>query len=378
MADNHSTRYTGRQPPEATERLIGALYDLSRHRDAATLGQRIVTVVSRIVACDSAIFARIQPATRTFTFVAWPERSFDVIDHSEVIALHLRDHPLVAHFAARRDAHAWSLHDLVSESGFRRTPLYRRLYRPHGIEYQLAMLIPSADRDQRVLALNRRLEPFSEDEKRTLELTWPHFAQAVRVCRSAWRQSRIPEVDNLPNGRGVIVLNRAGKVELCTEQARIWLTRYCIQTYSGREIRALPEPIEAWVAGALTDRALQARGIGDPSSALILRRGDQYLGMRLVTDHGRGQHLVLMEEAAMNSPPDLLLGLGLTPREAEVLAWVAQGKTNRETAMILGASTRTVQKHLERVFAKLGVESRTAAILKAWQAGRFEDLATQR
>jgi DNA-binding CsgD family transcriptional regulator len=100
--------------------------------------------------------------------------------------------------------------------------------------------------------------------------------------------------------------------------------------------------------------------------------------MRLVTDHGRGQHLVLMEEAAMNTPPDLLLGLGLTPREAEVLAWVAQGKTNRETAMILGTSTRTVQKHLERVFAKLGVESRTGAILKAWQTGRFEDLAPQR
>jgi DNA-binding CsgD family transcriptional regulator len=375
---NSSMRDTGRGPPEAAERLFGALYDLSRHRDSATLGQRIVAVVPRIVACDSAVFARIQPATRTFTFVAWPERSFESIDHSEVIALHLQDHPLIAHFAARRDARAWSLHDFVPESRFRRTPLYRKLYRPLGVEYQLAMLIPSVDRDQRVLALNRRDVPFSEDEKCTLELTWPHLAQAVRACRGGWRRPKIPEIDSLAGGRGVIVLNRTGKVELCTEQARIWLTRYCIENYSGREIRALPEPIEAWVANALTNRALQARGIGDPSSALILRRGDQYLAMRLVTDHGRGQHLVLMEEAAMNTPPDLLLGLGLTPREAEVLAWVAQGKTNRETAMILGTSTRTVQKHLERVFAKLGVESRTGAILKAWQTGRFEDLAPQR
>jgi len=70
-----------------------------------------------------------------------------------------------------------------------------------------------------------------------------------------------------------------------------------------------------------------------------------------------------------------LLGLGLTPREAEVLAWVAQGKTNRETGMILEMSTRTVQKHLERVFDKLGVESRTGAILRAWQIGSFEDRA---
>jgi DNA-binding CsgD family transcriptional regulator len=84
-----------------------------------------------------------------------------------------------------------------------------------------------------------------------------------------------------------------------------------------------------------------------------------------------------MEELPMNAPPDLLLGLGLTPREAEVLAWVAQGKTNRETGVILGMSTRTVQKHLERVFTKLGVESRTGAILKAWQIGRFEDLGAR-
>ena len=77
----------------------------------------------------------------------------------------------------------------------------------------------------------------------------------------------------------------------------------------------------------------------------------------------------------MNAPPDLLLGLGLTKREAEVLAWVAQGKTNRETGIILSLSTRTVQKHLEHVFAKLGVETRTAAILKAWQVGRFAALA---
>ena len=139
----------------------------------------------------------------------------------------------------------------------------------------------------------------------------------------------------------------------------------------------LPEPIAGWVDQALANRSLVSRGIADPIAPLVLRRGDQYLAIRLVADHGRGQHLLLMEESPMNTPPDLLLGLGLTPREAEVLAWVAQGKTNRETGMILGLSTRTVQKHLERVFTKLGVESRTAAILKALQLGRFEDLGAR-
>ena len=53
--------------------------------------------------------------------------------------------------------------------------------------------------------------------------------------------------------------------------------------------------------------------------------------------------------------------LGLTPRETEVLAWIAQGKTNYEIGVILSAGTRTICKHVQRIFFKLSVENRTAA-----------------
>jgi DNA-binding NarL/FixJ family response regulator len=59
--------------------------------------------------------------------------------------------------------------------------------------------------------------------------------------------------------------------------------------------------------------------------------------------------------------PKRLEALGLTPREAEILLWVAQGKTNPEIATILGIGLTTVKKHLEATFAKLGVENRTSA-----------------
>jgi DNA-binding CsgD family transcriptional regulator len=55
------------------------------------------------------------------------------------------------------------------------------------------------------------------------------------------------------------------------------------------------------------------------------------------------------------------LSFKLTAREAEVLYWVVKGKINRDIGDILGTSPMTVKKHLERVFAKLGVETRTAA-----------------
>lgn len=57
-------------------------------------------------------------------------------------------------------------------------------------------------------------------------------------------------------------------------------------------------------------------------------------------------------------------GALLTAREREVLEWVAAGKTNRDIAAILGARPRTIEKHLERIYEKLGVETRTAAVMR--------------
>lgn len=71
-----------------------------------------------------------------------------------------------------------------------------------------------------------------------------------------------------------------------------------------------------------------------------------------------------------------LESLGLTPREAEVLLWLAQGKSNGEIAVILGAAEGTIKKHLEHVFEKLGVEGRNPASLMALETlGRPENRA---
>jgi DNA-binding NarL/FixJ family response regulator len=63
--------------------------------------------------------------------------------------------------------------------------------------------------------------------------------------------------------------------------------------------------------------------------------------------------------------PKPLEALGLSAREAEILFWVAQGKTNSETGQILGISCATAKKHLEHIYQKLGVETRNAATLRA-------------
>jgi DNA-binding CsgD family transcriptional regulator len=72
-------------------------------------------------------------------------------------------------------------------------------------------------------------------------------------------------------------------------------------------------------------------------------------------------------ERATRLSVEVLQPMGLTARQTEILLWIAQGKTNPEIAMILGLSTGTVHKHTEHIFARLGVERRTAAAALAWE-----------
>lgn len=75
----------------------------------------------------------------------------------------------------------------------------------------------------------------------------------------------------------------------------------------------------------------------------------------------RNESAVPWQSPSRTPAPARLETLGLTPREAEVLSWVAQGKSNPEIAVILGIGLTTVKKHLEATFVKLGVENRTSA-----------------
>lgn len=94
-----------------------------------------------------------------------------------------------------------------------------------------------------------------------------------------------------------------------------------------------------------------------PSTPLVARR---------FSESGRGDlAMFVLEEPDAAPGPAALRILGLTPREAEVLYWIAQGKSNPDIATILGAGVRTVHKHVEHIFQKLGLETRHAAMLAA-------------
>lgn len=160
---------------------------------------------------------------------------------------------------------------------------------------------------------------------------------------------------------------------------RVWqtaLARKLLAEVFGGDEQATPPEVIAWVA-----RESLRRRAGAEPQMLTVARGSRRITFALhampedsFDDAAGGEWLVVMRESDDARVVEAIaLALELTAREAEVLYWVVKGKTNRDIGDILGTSPRTVTKHLEHVFEKLGVETRTAAAALA--LGRVKELA---
>ena len=143
------------------------------------------------------------------------------------------------------------------------------------------------------------------------------------------------------------------------------LARDLLLDYFGSSAPYAPTVVLDWLRQHLPDLERLAQQQQEPPR-LNVQHGARCLSFRLHQQTGDGEGggdwLIVMREVS-DAAVIACLGLGfkLTAREAEVLYWLVKGKTNRDIGEILGSSPATVKKHLERVYVKLGVETRTAA-----------------
>lgn len=152
-------------------------------------------------------------------------------------------------------------------------------------------------------------------------------------------------------------VDASGLAMLALEGDRLVWLNAAAATLLGRCVPGAPPVADAPLPAALRPIA-DARAAAGPLRVTV---GGMALELGPVGEPGPAT--VLSLRAASDAPP--AHAPSLTAREAEVLLWVARGKTNRDIAEILGMSPRTVNKHLEHVFEKLGVETRTAAAAAA-------------
>ena len=143
------------------------------------------------------------------------------------------------------------------------------------------------------------------------------------------------------------------------------LARDLLLDYFGSSAPYAPTVVLDWLRQHLPDLERLAQQQQEPPR-LNVQQGARCLSFRLHQQTGDGEGggdwLIVMREVSDTAVIACLgLGFKLTAREAEVLYWLVKGKTNRDIGEILGSSPATVKKHLERVYVKLGVETRTAA-----------------
>lgn len=160
-------------------------------------------------------------------------------------------------------------------------------------------------------------------------------------------------------GRFLLATDGEGRILWCTPQAEKLLAGLL----PAADGTASPE--SATLAAGLNRLRQPHPGGASESFALTVpdgESGSRRLEFTYLSPANPGEYLFRLSEPAAGRQEGILRdALALTAREAEVLLWIANGKSNRDVGEILGISPRTVNKHLEQVFAKLGVENRASA-----------------
>lgn len=257
-------------------------------------------------------------------------------------------HPLIRHIVATGDTSARAISDVMTQRELRRRRIHDEVFGPLGAADQLAVSVTQPGGLVIGLAVNRPRPGFSSRDRAVLDALQPFLAQGYG--RALDWELRLEIVDALGRAgdavrRPVVLVTPDGVVELVTSGAGALLGP--LAPVPGER---LPPALAAWHA---------ARRRGEPA------RLSGGLAATLVAGPAHGLDAIVLAPSVARLHRAGLEGLGLTAREAQVLELVAAGCSNADAGTRLGMAPNTVAKHLSRVYRKLGVTNRTAAVAGA-------------
>ncbi len=347
---------------EGLHALLALLPALYVPADAEHFPQRLVKIIEQLLPTDLVGFTDAD-LLRDRATGAVSEADFDMTRWMPVFDAHVGEHPLIKHFQQNPDdPRVLRFSDVIAPSDFQRTGIYNEFFLPLGRPYQMGFTVRASPRRVIGVGISRRGPDFSDAECRLLAALRPHVLRAYQNAKALTHQRKVLEACRHAldeSGIGVAVQN--GRVLWITEPAQRLLFKYFPGVHRGT---ALPDALRHWLARRRPGHSAAEDGVAVPP--LIVRHQDDQLCVRLLPGRSAGEILLRFEEQ-LGSSPRRLQSLGLTAREGEVAAWLARGKSNPEIAVIVGLNVRTVEKHLEHIYARLGVENRLAATLHILQ-----------
>src|SRR6266542_788115 len=313
--------------------------------DLEAFPRQVVAGLRRVVSAPFGSFNEIDRSATRIRYVVEPVEA--TVPHLELaVREYQHEQPVVANYLRTGDGSPKKLSDFLSIQKLHRLGIYNENYRRTGVEYQITFMVKSLQRPAAptiAIALDRgrREVDFSEHDRFMLNLLRPHvmtaYANAETV--SALRRTAPPAGGAPETRRREIIVMRPGGRHLISPRAAYWFDHYFAD--GAQHGKSLPAEIDGWMRRQ-TVRIGRGPSLVEPPNDLLI-----------------------LEEERTKVDYAALMRLGLTPREAEVLHWVGEGKTNPEIGAILRTRPRTVAKHLEKIFAKLGVETRGAAAVRA-------------
>lgn len=317
-----------------------------RTEQPSGLVDRLVRLASEHTRSEMTVWGYRQP-DGTHRIRWWPE-SLDLARHDAAYESLVHEHPVRNRYLDTGSPGPHRLSDAISLSRFKSSGLYREYFRHFEITRLAAVYVPLGRGTHVSLGVSRGGRDFTGEEMETLAFLRPHIAEAFLRWQRVETTERLfaTAEDALVHlGRGLVVVAADGRIEHVTPSAARWLNGA-----GGPRVREAAE-----APAALLDLAERARHtpviLGGPSGRVTVRR------------LARAEHLVLLIEGPRPArTPANYQQLGLTRREAEILGWIGEGRTNVELAAVLGVAPSTVKKHLENIYRKLGVENRMSAV----------------
>jgi DNA-binding CsgD family transcriptional regulator len=349
------------------QQLLTTIHNLHTLKNAETFGTDSLAMLVQLVPADASVAMTFDPDFKELTVKSLdPDLDRLVEKLMPAMTCYVNQSPFFANIPAiAKGTHKAS--DFIDFKEFSRREIYTETMKPLGSD-DVTMLIlfdlagdrlPHPDEPILHYAFYHPWQKLSQRDRLMLNLLQPHLIQAYQnICQYEHLQEQLVQLQQSFDRAGVIVVDDLGRVQLITAQAATWLQFYFP---SNRIFSQLPELLQSWVRYQI-NLLKSVDNLPSPQLPLHFKQENRQLTMRLTIDIPGKRYLLFLTETAILSILDALQLLGLTQREAEILAGIIRGRSNQEIATDLLISINTVRKHLEHIYKKLCVQSRTEAI----------------
>jgi DNA-binding NarL/FixJ family response regulator len=354
-----------------TQSLLQGIQTLYTCYDRETFAVNALTIINRLVPSDMPHFHATVVRTRQISRSFLPNCPGLTPEIERVIDQNFDAHPILHHMPQTLHG-AYQLSDFVSQKELHCLEVvYHQFLRPLDSEEQMTFFLQNSSSgswhevtqtDITLVGFSlHRAQCFTERDRLILNLLRPHLSQAhANVQYYQQLQQDLSRLHQMLNHLGLVVLNSDGHLQEVTPQAVIWLEAYLPKPTSTFQ---LPDHLWAWVKYQISCATLESN-LAKAQLPLRIEQAGRQLVIRLVVEPIGERYLLLLEEQTLSLSPSLAL-LGLSQRETEVLFCVMQGKDNKTIATQMNVGASTISKHLENIYRKLDVQSRTEAIAQA-------------